>query len=500
MRLDDLRNGLVVSCQPVPGGPMDTAESVVAFALAALAAGACGLRIESLNYVRRVRAATAAPVIGIVKQDRDDSPVRITPTVELAASLCEAGADIVAFDATRRTRPATVAALIAAIKSRGKLAMADCSDLDDARAALAAGADLVGTTMSGYTGGTVPPGPDFELISAMRQLTPYVVAEGRLNSPQLAGEAIRRGALCVVVGSAITRTEHVTSWFKSAVDAAAAPAPTVLAIDIGGTKVSTALVEGASVRSPVTIETDNAAGPDGWLGSIADQVRSHSYSRVAIAVSGLVENGRWSSLNPATLRVPQGYPLIDAAEARFGVPAVALNDAQAAAWGEYRWGAGEREDLVFLTISTGIGGGVVLNGMLLRGLAGHFGLWRSRSQVRPLEDEVSGRWIAAQAAAAGVDTNAKGVFEAASSGAPWAHNILGASADRVAALCADIQLGFDPKRIVIGGGIGLRTEFLRLITDRLSNLPPRLQPTLVPARLGTEAGLVGIADLASGAE
>ena len=105
MNVDSLRDALIVSCQPVPGGPMDNAASVVGFALAALAGGARGLRIESLAYVRAVRMVTTAPIIGIVKQDRTDSPVRITPTLELATGLCDAGADIVAFDATRRTRP-----------------------------------------------------------------------------------------------------------------------------------------------------------------------------------------------------------------------------------------------------------------------------------------------------------------------------------------------------------------------------------------------------------
>jgi N-acetylmannosamine-6-phosphate 2-epimerase/N-acetylmannosamine kinase len=476
---------------------MDTAESVVAFALAAIASGASALRIESLDYVRRVRAATPVPIIGIVKQDRTDSAVRITPTVELAAALCEAGADIVAVDATRRPRPASVRALIAAIRAKGRLAMADCSDLDDAREALAAGADLIGTTMSGYTGGPVPAGPDLALIAAMRALTPYVVAEGRLNTPALAAEAIRRGAHCVVVGSAITRTEHVTSWFKAAVDDAAAPAPTTLALDIGGTKIAAALVAGAEIRAEITLATDHSAGPDAWLRAVAAQVpEPRAYSRVAIAVSGLVENGRWSSLNPATLSVPGGYGLTAAAETVFGVPATALNDAQAAAWGEHRFGAGEGEDMVFLTISTGIGGGVVLDGRLRRGLAGHFGLWRSRSSGGPLEDEVSGRWLASQATAAGRTLSAKGVFAAAADGEQWARDAIGASARRVAALCADVQLGLDPRRIVIGGGIGLATGFLELVAERLSDLPPRLRPVVVPARLGARAGLVGIADFA----
>jgi N-acetylmannosamine-6-phosphate 2-epimerase/N-acetylmannosamine kinase len=325
-----------------------------------------------------------------------------------------------------------------------------------------------------------------------------VIAEGRINSPELAAEAIRRGALCVVVGSALTRTEHATAWFKAAIDAAAAPAPTTLAIDIGGTKISAALVREADVRSDVTIETDQALGPEAWLRAIAERFdnATGSHAKVAIAVSGLVSDGKWSSLNPATLRVPEQFELTATAERLFGVPAVAANDAQAAAWGEYRWGAGERDDMVFLTISTGVGGGVVTNGRLLRGLAGHFGLWRSPSQGSPFEDDVSGHWIAGQAKAAGFDMDARGVFAAASQGEPWALGIIDASAGKVAALCGDIQLALDPKRIVIGGGIGLAVGFLDRVTAKLAPLPPRLRPTLTPAKLGARAGLVGVADLA----
>src|SRR4029077_15649090 len=97
----------------------------------------------------------------------------------------------------------------------------------------------------------------------------------------------------------------------------------------------------------------------------------------------------------------------------------AANDAQAAAWGEHRFGAGRNEDMVFLTVSTGIGGGIVINGRPLCGLPGHFGLLRtlSESQSLPFEDGVSGHWIAAQARAVGHDTDAAGVFAAAVSGA-----------------------------------------------------------------------------------
>jgi N-acetylmannosamine-6-phosphate 2-epimerase/N-acetylmannosamine kinase len=378
--------------------------------------------------------------------------------------------------------------------------MADCSDLEDAREALAAGVDIVGTTLSGYTGGPEPRLPDFELISAMRELTPHVIAEGRIHSPEQAAEAMSRGAFAVTVGSALTRTEHATNWFRTAIEtAAAASATPVLAIDIGGTKTLAGLVQGSRVEAEIVVATERDRGPDAWLEAVAQQTASWAgrYRAVAAAVTGFVSDGLWSAMNPATLGIPDGYPLIERLEAIFGVPAFAANDAQAAAWGEYRHGAGRGRDLVFLTVSTGVGGGVVINGRPLLGVAGHFGLLRAPSSdhASPWENEISGRWIAEQARAARRDASAAEVFAAANRGESWAESIVSATVERIALLCGDIQLIFDPQCIVIGGGIGLAEGFLDRLGARLAGLKPRLRPSVLPARLGPKAGLIGVADL-----
>ena len=500
MRKEDLNLSLIVSCQPVPGGAMDEAIFVSGFARAALAAGARALRIESAAYVAAVRVAVDAPIIGIIKRDLDDSPVRITPFIADVEALADAGADIIAFDATDRPRPATIEALLAAIKARGLLSMADCSCLEDAKRALGAGVDFVGTTMSGYVGGPEPVEPDIALIAAMRELTPHVIAEGRIRTPEHAADAVRAGACAVVVGSAITRTEHVTSWFDAAVSAAFSERDgATLAIDIGGTKTLAALVRGAQVLGKTTIATRREAGPDAWLAAIAEHTKSWigQYGRVGIAATGFIDDGRWSALNPATLAIPDGYPLVAQASKLFGKPSFAFNDAQAAAWGEHRFGAGANEDTVFLTISTGIGGGVVVNGRPLLGVAGHFGLLRGPTHGQsPLEDVVSGRWMAAEAARAGHPAEAHEIFRKAREGTGWAEAIVTQSASRVALLCRDIQMMFAPKRIVIGGGIGLAAGYLEAIGVQLAGLPSHLAPRLVAASLGHHAGIIGAADLA----
>ena len=135
--------------------------------------------------------------------------------LEDVAALAAAGADIIAFDATRRPRPVAGAPTWCRRSTpRGRVAMADCSDERRRPSALARPAPKSwARTLSGYTGGPEPAEPDFALVAAMRRIAPRVIAEGRIRTPEQAAEALRHGAWAVVVGSAITRPEHVTGWF-----------------------------------------------------------------------------------------------------------------------------------------------------------------------------------------------------------------------------------------------------------------------------------------------
>ena len=214
--LSRLHDALVVSCQPVTGGPLDRPEIVAAFALAARDGGAKGLRIEGLANVRAVRAVTDLPIIGLIKRINPATPIIITATVRDVRDLAEAGADIVAFDATDRLgRPDTVESLAKAAHAAGCLAMADLSTAAEAEIGVRAGVDILGTTLSGYTGGTVPPDPDIDLVGACAALGRPVFAEGRYRTLDEVRAARRAGATAVVIGSAITRPEHVTSWFAA---------------------------------------------------------------------------------------------------------------------------------------------------------------------------------------------------------------------------------------------------------------------------------------------
>lgn len=508
-----LAGQLIVSCQPVPDGAMDQAPIVAAMACAALAGGATALRIQSADHVRAVRQTCKAPIFGLVKRDLVDSPVRITALLEDVDALVDAGADVVAIDATQRKRPVSIAALVERIHARGAIAMADCSCLDDARAALALGVEIIGSTMSGYVGDVVPEGPDLELVRAMRALgTGFVIAEGRYNTTQQAAQAIESGAHAVVVGTAITRTEVVTRWFADAVAQAQirhaeSVHPTVLALDIGGTKTLVALVQNGNVIEEVTAPTLPNATADDWLNQALHLAAAWKgrYQAVAAGVTGLVVDGHWGPINRATLNFTSGYPLVDQMQALFKVPAVAYNDAQAAAWAEHRFGAGRQQNTVYLTVSTGIGGGIVMNGQLWTGrhaLAGHFGVMRIDSATGDpsqfLEDTIAGRWMAEQARAhLGPDANAKTVFAAERGQQPWASDLIALSAQRVSVLCSNIQKMLAPDYIVLGGGIGLAEGYLHRVNQFLSSEHPALAPRVVRATLGVQAGVIGVADLAA---
>jgi N-acetylmannosamine-6-phosphate 2-epimerase/N-acetylmannosamine kinase len=279
----------------------------------------------------------------------------------------------------------------------------------------------------------------------------------------------------------------------------------VLAIDVGGTKMLAVLVEGASVMQARTIPTPRQDGPEAWCDALADLVSDWRgrFGRVGLALTGGVAGGRWFALNPDTLPVPAGFPVVEAMRRRLDVPVHACNDAQAAAWGEYRHGAGRGRDIVFLTVSTGLGGGVVSGGQLLTGrsgLGGHVGQIRlaSADGSQRLEDMLAGRAIARAAAGAGHPVEAAAVVEAGLlRNEPWAARIIGAAADLLARAIADLQLLFDTELVVMGGGLGLNQVYRERVARALGHLPDALRPTLVPAELGVNAGAIGVADLAS---
>ncbi|CAM5352797.1 N-acetylmannosamine-6-phosphate 2-epimerase [Streptomyces atroolivaceus] len=212
---DTLRGRLIVSCQAPPGDPMRETATLVRLALAAVAGGGSAIRANEPEVVAAISEAVDLPVIGLWKDG--DTGVYITPTVRHALAIVEAGAAVVAADATDRPRPdgSTFEELVTAVHAAGALVMADVSTLAEGVAAAAQGADFVSTTLSGYVPGTPQrTGPDLDLVTSLSgSVSVPVVAEGRINTPEEAAEALARGAHSVVVGTAITAPTALTSRF-----------------------------------------------------------------------------------------------------------------------------------------------------------------------------------------------------------------------------------------------------------------------------------------------
>ncbi|MBW4466382.1 MAG: N-acetylmannosamine-6-phosphate 2-epimerase [Pegethrix bostrychoides GSE-TBD4-15B] len=210
--IQQLHHGLIVSCQAPSDSPLHDPQVMAAMAAAAVQRGAVAVRIDSPQHVAAVRQRVDAPIIGLWKQQIPGCEVYITPDFAAAAAIAAAGADIIAVDATQRPRPGgeTAAGLIERIqRDLGKPVMADVDSLESALAVMGgdrSGADLVGTTLYGYTAETrhlQPPG--FELVSELvQQLEVPIICEGGVASPTMARRALELGADAVVVGTAIT--------------------------------------------------------------------------------------------------------------------------------------------------------------------------------------------------------------------------------------------------------------------------------------------------------
>lgn len=218
--VERLRGRLIVSVQAEADSLLNTPETIALFARCAVANGAAGVRVEGEARIAAVRAALPdVPIVGILKRAHAGFEPYITSTVEEVALVARAGASIVAFDATARERSdgSSVAALVEHARAQGLAAMADCSDESDAVAAAAAGADMVGTTLAGYTAPTRGrPLPALDLLSSIARSGAFAVCEGGVATPGDLRAAFAGGADAVVVGTAITNLDVLVRRFADA--------------------------------------------------------------------------------------------------------------------------------------------------------------------------------------------------------------------------------------------------------------------------------------------
>ena len=190
---------------------------MAARARAAALGGAVGVRACGPDDVRAIRSATSLPIIGLAKV-RGRRRFEITPTAALARELVDAGADLVAVDATAEVAGNALKGFAAVIAGAHVPVMADVSTFDEGLRALELGASVVGTTLSGYTPYTFVDslsGPDIALVRQLAATGMRVFAEGRFRSPDDAAAALAAGAASVVVGGAITNPIETTSRFAA---------------------------------------------------------------------------------------------------------------------------------------------------------------------------------------------------------------------------------------------------------------------------------------------
>lgn len=222
-----LKGKLIVSCQALPDEPLHSSFIMSKMALAAKQGGAAGIRANTKKDILEIKKEVDLPIIGIVKKNYGDNPVYITPTMAEVDELVEAGADIIAMDATSEIRPdqLSLEKFFENVKNKypDQLLMADCSTIEEAVSADRLGFDFIGTTLVGYTKqskNSKIEGDDFAILrKILEQVNHPVIAEGNINTPEKARRVIELGAFSVVVGSIITRPKVITQLFSEALKA-----------------------------------------------------------------------------------------------------------------------------------------------------------------------------------------------------------------------------------------------------------------------------------------
>lgn len=207
-----INRGLIVSCQALENEPLHSSYIMSRMAVAAKEGGAIGIRANSVDDIIAIKKEVDLPIIGIVKIDYPNMKSYITPTMKEVDELVEAGADIIALDATIDQDEEFLKGIFE--KYPTQKFMADISTIEEGLRADKLGFHYVGTTLIGYTEHSKGMN-NFEVLEALiKNCKAKVIAEGNFDTPEKARMALEKGAYAVVVGSAITRPQLITKKFN----------------------------------------------------------------------------------------------------------------------------------------------------------------------------------------------------------------------------------------------------------------------------------------------
>jgi glucokinase-like ROK family protein len=524
---EQLRGRLIVSCQAAEGDPFSSSDAIARFAQAVLLAGAAGIRANGAEDIKAIRQLGPVPLIGIRKTLWQDGLIMITPSMEDARSLVDAGADMIALDCTRRGVESGALQRLAQVRDVLRVpVLADIATLDEARAAQDAGADAVLSTLRGYTADTrdvLAFDPSF--ISALvRSVSVPVIAEGRILTPHHARAALEAGAFAVVVGSAITRPKEIARRFVREMERArleAATPRTYIGIDLGGTFTKVGLVSSAGQLLLQETRPTPAGGRDVLLAHLKDaaatwlalsHARGEAPVAIGVATAGWIDPGRGEVVY-ATENLPgwTGTRIGSEIEAACSLPVAVENDANALAVAEKHFGLGKGvRNFVCITLGTGVGGGCYTGGRLNHG--GHFfanaiGHLPLVAGGLPCTCGLNGCLeVYANAAALvryarnPVLNSAEAVIRAARANDEGAREAIRTLSRHLASGCAAIVQLLDPELIVLSGGLAQDNPFLpRDVECELADLVTVWGERRLRVRtseLGYHGGVLGAAAVA----
>ncbi|MDD0824228.1 N-acetylmannosamine kinase [Mannheimia sp. AT1] len=284
-----------------------------------------------------------------------------------------------------------------------------------------------------------------------------------------------------------------------------------LAIDIGGTKIATAIIQNNQVEQRKQIQTPTDRPQEDQAGSLHQalkEVVEHyqgQFDFIAVASTGIINQGILTALNPKNLGGLAEFPLKESIARHTDKPIGLLNDVQAAVCAEYLFENQQAvKNFVFITVSTGVGGGIILNGDLLtgpNGIAGHIGHTLADpngpvcgcGRVGCVEAVAAGRAIEAVSSKWDEPCTPKEVFERFRQGNQQAVELVEKSAKAIANLIADLKISLDIQKVVLGGSVGLAEGYLPLVQRYLTEMPTVYQCALENAQSGQDAGLIGAA-------